>query len=370
MSKFAFFPYFPTDNIDQKTNRVHLFNFAEFGETYIPNDELRKRIDEYCALYIDSKNRRLTTLTIAVIDGNYEFDNITEEQEEDLYRYSAALLFCSVIKNTTNSVCVSEQFNLAIQPFVIHGNEVPQYDYISSETGSLLRTLNAQTLGTAEFVRPSFVPASTWFYNYDSLLFDSFSKMIDAHNSDDARYFRVLDWVRYAHLNPDGYSSESRFVMLATAFEILFDLPRDYKTDEFAKRLEKLLEVDSMTVVDENYNTIQVGLPQTTKSYTTRGGKVKFRQHTMYGWWARDFYDLRSKIVHGEDINNQDIRNHKGEQHFFIALKILRFCFYKFLENKGYLTFKKLTEIPSLENYSFEKSHTENELREIEQLLD
>jgi hypothetical protein len=242
---------------------------------------------------------------------------------------------------------------------------MPERDYISFETGSFLRTFNTQSFDMTKFVRPSFVPTSTFPYYFDSLLMAAFANMIDAHKQEDVRYFRVLDWVRYAYLNTDIYSPESRLVMLATTFEIFFDLPDFKKADKFAILLETLLEVDSMEIHDEHGQLIQKGLPEITKPNVH--GKDK--TNTMYGWWARDFYDLRSKIVHGEDISNQDIRNHKDEQHFFIALKILTFCFYKLLENKSHLTSKKITGIPSFENTSFEKWHAEDELREVEEMI-
>jgi hypothetical protein len=91
MFQFAFFPYFPKDDIDLKINRVHLFNFAKFGESYIPNSDKRKRIDEYASLYVDSAHKRVGNLTIAVIDENYEFGHLTDEQVKDLFRYSVTL---------------------------------------------------------------------------------------------------------------------------------------------------------------------------------------------------------------------------------------------------------------------------------------
>lgn len=359
MSSFAFLPYFPVASFDQRFGRIHFFNFTRFGEQFIPDAEMRGRIDEYCSLYMDSNHRRLNNLTIAVIDENYKFDNLTDEQETDLYRYSIALLFCSVIKNIEQCVCVSEQFNLVLQPFIVQG--MTRNDFITFQTGSLLRTLNTQTLITARFVKPSFVPNNTSPYRFDMFLMSAMARMIDSHNPIDVGYFRVLDWVRYAYLNADEYSTESRLVMLATAFEIFFDLPDRRKADRFASRLEELLEVDKMDIYDEEYHLVQTGLPQVTKPNARGIDKT----NTMYGWWARDFYDLRSKIVHGSVISNQDIRNHKDEQHFFIALKILRFCFYKRLENKGHLTYKT-----SLEDFSYERFDAEKRNRAIEKIID
>jgi hypothetical protein len=84
----------------------------------------------------------------------------------------------------------------------------------------------------------------------------SFANTIDAHNPSDEYLFKVLDWVKYAFMNADGYSYESRLVMMATAFEVFFHLPRENKTRLLAERLESLLGVDNYDIYDNNYNVI------------------------------------------------------------------------------------------------------------------
>jgi hypothetical protein len=369
MLLFAFLPYFPKQNFDETISRVHLFNLSLFGEQYISDADLRKRIDKYSSLYVDANNNRSTTFTIAVIDDNYRFELLTEKQQLDLSRYAVALLFCNVVNNTQNRVCVSEQFTLSFQPFTVIQNGSSEADYIWYETGSYYRVLNSYPLDSARFVTPGFIPPYNLFYLADDKLMLGLANMIDNSQGEDDKYFRVLDWVRYSHLNSEGFSPESRIVMLATAFEIFFELPRDDKTNKFVQSLESLLQVDKMLVEDDAGKLVQTGLPLITKPYTGHAGKTKSASHTIYGWWAREFYDLRSKIVHGDEITNTDIRNHKGEQHFLVALKVLRFCFYKLLENKGYLTYKFLTDVPTLENYSWEQHSTLESLREVEQMI-
>lgn len=179
--------------------------------------------------------------------------------------------------------------------------------------------------------------------------------MIDSHDPTDERVFNALTWVRYAFLNADGYSYESRVVMMATAFEILFDLPRNGKEEEFARRLELLLEVDKM------------GHPAIRKPNSWGALKTS----TMYGWWAREFYSVRSRIVHEGVVAKSHLVNAKGAQHLLLALKMLKFCLYRLLEKRGFLMFSVLKgkSFGPFAGLSAERHEAESRLREIENLI-
>ena len=359
MHQFLFFPYFPVDDIDLRVNRVHLFNFWRHKDTYIPDSLVKDKIEKFCSLYVDNNLEVIRSLTIAVIDNNYSFTHLTDEQLNDLRRFASALLFASIINNQTNSVCVSEQFAL------VHQNFNLTEDAIVFTTGSFYRVQNWQSFEMTRLVRPAYVPSNTLFYRFDDKLLEGFANVIDDHSPDNDYLFRTLEWVGYTFINSEGYSGASRHVMLATAFEIFFDLPDFGKADEFAGKLESLLEVDKMEIYDKKFKLIQTGLTPVTK----KNAVGKDKTNTMYGWWARDFYHLRSKIVHGDEITNADIRNHNNEQHLIIGLKMLAFCFYKLLENKGYLVFETIQNIPAFAGISYERISTYRDLRKIEQLI-
>jgi hypothetical protein len=270
MSLFAFLPYFPKENFDEKISRVHLFNLS-LGEDYITDEGIRNRIEQYASLYVDANNNQGTTFTIAVIDDNYGFETLSDKQLLDLSRYAVALLFCNVVNNAENRVCVSEQFTLLFQPFTLPTDNAAENDFITYQTGSFYRVLNTYSLNSARFVRPAFVPNYNLFYRHDKKLLSGLAKLIDSGDPNDDKYFRALDWVRYAHLNAEGFSAESRIVMLATAFEVFFELPKHGKTKAYVDALEGLLKVDKMSVEDENGKAVRVGLPGITKQYIGHG---------------------------------------------------------------------------------------------------
>lgn len=97
----------------------------------------------------------------------------------------------------------------------------------------------------------------------------------------------------------------------------------------------------------------------------------KDKENTIYGWWARDFYDLRSKIVHGSNIAKQDFGNHNKVEHLKIAVKIMNFCLYRLLEERGYLIYKESSsEVKAIfKDFNFNRYFAERDLRKVEGLI-
>lgn len=365
MAFFSAFPYFPTPNIDFIVNRLHVFNLQQSKDKYIADSLVKQRVEQFCTLYVDSNLEKISTLALAVFDGNYDFRPMSDEDVRDMQRYALALLFCSVIRNEQNSVCVSEQFNLFHQKFD------PTQDSISYSTGSYYQVLNWQSLGHTKLVRPEYIPAETIPYRFDEKLFGALCNMIDARRAEDDSIIRALEWVRYAHMNAEGISNESRLVMMTTAFETLFNLPRRDKTFQFSNRLEQIIKVDQLDVYDNKFNVVRTGLSRTQRlkpdGTPTMGGHNQPLELTMYGWWARDLYDLRSKIVHGDVLTPADFKNHNNIKHFHIALHVMQYCLYNLLEDRRYLTYRTFPlggkQVP-VEKYSAVRR-----LRKIEQAI-
>lgn len=340
-------PYFPISNADFTVNRIHFFNLAAFKDKYIASNSLRKRIEQYCALYMDENLKPLSSPTLAVIDSDYSFGPVTDPLLLDVQRYALALLVCSIGEEQER--CISEQFTLFHQPFNL------TEDAIAYPTGSLYHQTNWRSITTTHLVRPAYVPDEVINYRWERILMEGLANMIDAHDAADARIFEALRWVQYAFMNADGISHVSRVVMMATVFEILFALPWRGKEDSFANQLEALLGVGSM------------GHPQIAKP----NALGKPRTNTMYGWWARDFYSLRSKIVHEGVVSSGDLVNAKRALHLSLALKMLKFCLYRLLEQRGLIVFQTLQGacFGELEGLSPEKCDAENRLRKIENLI-
>lgn len=95
------------------------------------------------------------------------------------------------------------------------------------------------------------------------------------------RILRSLEWFRLAHYEAEGVPQFSRVVMMATAFEILLDLPRRDKTRCFVQAINDKLQ------------------SQQFRSGTRRTRTKKYPGLILPAISAGAFYDLRSHIVHG-----------------------------------------------------------------------
>jgi hypothetical protein len=347
--QITFLPYFPKTNFNVTVNRLHLFNWWAYGDSYISDESLRERVSKIISIYVDKSLDPLKSPTVAILDGNYSFSALSGEQMRDLDRYVLSLLFCSLTQNSEmaagfHSICTSENFSLFHQNFNLSD------EFIGYTTGSYFRVNNVNSLDGARLVKPDFIP-DVLIYGYDSTLYEALCKAVDAHDADDDFIFRALEWIRFAYMNAEGFNYPSRVVMISTAYEILFDLPDWKKEDRLADGLESLIQPDKMG---------QSGLPKVRKPNVLG----KYKENTMYGWWARDFYHLRSQIVHGSSLAQNDYLNHNKVEHFYIALWMLRFCLYRLLEAKGYLIYKEYPSFGKVGKYMDEKR-----LRGIEKLI-
>ena len=79
--------------------------------------------------------------------------------------------------------------------------------------------------------------------------------------------------------------------MMATAYEIFFNMHDSHsKTDILRKKINDLF-------LDEGIKT------EVRKERNGKGIKLN-----LAGWWANDFYNLRNKIVHGDEVELKDLK--------------------------------------------------------------
>lgn len=345
--QFTFFPYFPSSNFDQKIGRIHLFNFWKYKNTYIKDAAIRRILEKICKMYRNSELERAKNLTVCIWDGDYTFKKLSVDEMDLIHKYALSLLFCSVVKNSEQGCCSSEHFHFIGLEF-----DYNVESHINYSAGSFFGYSKIiWDMNVKKFVAPEYVEVPS-YYTYDEQLFESLIKLINTGDSQESKIFQVLNWVRNSCMNFDHFNNESRAVMLATAFEIFFSLPEQSKEDSFAEKLETCLG--------------KSGLPAITK----KNARGKDKTNTIYGWWARDFYSLRSKIVHGEKITNIDwFSSNKRNRHINIALLMMQFCLYSLLTQKGLLIYSSDFQSIGIDA-NFLKNQKEDKLAaDIEQWL-
>jgi hypothetical protein len=115
------------------------------------------------------------------------------------------------------------------------------------------------------------------------------------------RLFRAFEWFRFAHTESTAVSWVHKVVMMVTAFEILLQFPERGQTAYFAEQIEKRCRLKD--------------------SYTAKRTDAKGVEWeaSLAAWWARDFYDLRSKIVHGDPIEYKALQFKDWITHLIVA---------------------------------------------------
>ncbi len=355
----SYLPYFPRSRtIDIHLSRLHLFNFRRYKDKYIQDSSLKNAVQTLCDMYVDEQGEPLEQVTIATLDGNYSFIPVKDSELEDLRKYVMGLMFSSVVENQNNAAWASENFILYHQPFGENPN------WITYVSGSYVRLNHTLEISEKRFIIPSYIPNSL-MYRYDEKLLQAFANMIDAHRPENDYLFKALEWVRLATSNVEGLGAAARLVMLCTAFEVFFQLPEYDKERLFAERLEDLLDISSFGDAK----------PAPLSRNKKNGKQISARPNTMYGWWARDFYWIRSEIVHKGGLPASEFSNHNGVPHFTIAMKMLQFCFYKALERNGYLVYGSSPDASynlggvTVTSSDFDRAFKISDLREVEDMI-
>ena len=130
--------------------------------------------------------------------------------------------------------------------------------------------------------------AMPWSINYnqgqpDTKIIDKFRHLSSLPNPN-ARIHRAIEWFKLAHAN--NITWETSIIMMATAFEIIFDIPAFGKARKFADQVDKCIS---------NHSFI---------SDTRQNNKEKI-ECSCAGCWAWDFYKLRNDIVHGDLVASE-----------------------------------------------------------------
>ncbi|MBA7545069.1 hypothetical protein ES705_37431 [subsurface metagenome] len=145
--------------------------------------------------------------------------------------------------------------------------------------------------------------ASGLFAIPETRLIEGFDRLFSMDSLKDLRerIFRSLEWFRIAHTNNSKVSKFAKIIMMATTFEILLRFPENNKKQYFAEFIDA-------HVVSNRF---------IKKKRKDKRGKV--HTHTLAGFWSFDFYELRSRIVHGSVVSPTDLMYNPKISHLEVA---------------------------------------------------
>lgn len=285
-----------------KIGSITFWPYPDEADKRITEVEIKNKLKEFFKRFVNLKGEPVGKVVMCSYKDEV-FHEFTLKEYYELRNAVNALIFSAITSQTVSAVTdsphgrypppTSNVFELA--SFVLKNN------FILTSDGGLWE------LSGIAFQNPIPQGGKLWGYNREIIkCFDvCFSK---GHSSviegDISRLTRSLEWFRLAHTEDNLISYDtkifneevsypSKIVMMATAFEILFNLQNYKKGKKFTKNVEDCIcKSTDKTLIEE----------------TRRDAEKKNTKRTRAGWWAWDFYQLRNDAVHGGAISPSDLK--------------------------------------------------------------
>jgi hypothetical protein len=291
---------------------IILWPFFLEVEHRIKDRKIIEYLKKYFKSYVDYKEVPVEKITICTHGKDY-FRYLNEFELKELRNAIDILTFLSIAPRVTQAVCMDNSsfgppsadiFELITQNFLLTNN------YISIEVGSITHT--GYKIGEINFPKP--FATGGIIGNPGEQFINAINKCLSSNHLTELkeRLLRTLEWFRMAHIEGGQVSIHSKIVMLSTAFEIFQTSPKGTRW-YFIKYIEH-----------------QIASKNIFRGIRTNG-KGEKRDLSLAGCWAFDFYGLRNKIVHGEEINNNDLRYRDWITHLIVADLMLYQCIKKAL---------------------------------------
>lgn len=256
----------------------------------VPDEALLSHLHRYFRCYVDHRGKPVDTITLCS-HGSLDFRQLTPVEREHVRAAVDALTISVIGPATQTGVCMEN--NSMAPPSadryqLVGQNLTPVNGSITVQAGNTLS--GGYKISEISFPKPWSMGGpcpktdSKWLAAFDRLF--AIQDHVEAKN----RLFRSLQWFRMAHIESDDVSELSRIVMMATAFEILLAIPQgSNKKEKMADEIEK-----------------RCGRSDSLQE-TRQDKKGEDHTRAKIGWWAWDFYELRNRIVHGNEIQANEL---------------------------------------------------------------
>lgn len=296
---------------------VTFWPYPDEAASRINDKEMRLYLDRYFKSYVDNTRQPIHPI-IVCSHGDPCFRPLSEAEHQVLRSCCDIMVFVTIAPQVRSAISgmnktlgppSSDAFELITQNFLLNSDDI----HVQSGT----RTSAGWRIGEITFSKPWSVGGS--FGSPNEALMTAFHKCFDSGFPQDLkeRLFRSLEWFRLAHTENEQISEPSKIVMMATAFEILLQFPKNGKRKYFVEYMET-------NISSREFNR-EVRTDHNTKSF----------ELSLAGCWAWDFYELRSKIVHGDPIVSSDLVFHDWITHSIVADLLLLECMEReFLANR------------------------------------
>ena len=292
-----------------KSISVGPVTFSPFEPESEAEPVVREYLGRYFPRYVEVDGEPIRVIVVARHTGVTGLRYHTPPERLDLTRAASALSLSGITEALTvrivhhNEVPVpsADSFQLIFQRFTAGSR------FVAVTAG---RSHHVWPLDKVTFTRPW--AASSVFGGADRHLLEALGTLLLTPGRFAPefvqRVWHSVEWFRLAHLDGADQTDEAKLVAMATAFESLFGLAISSKQEAFAKRVESRVtdaEMDCDVRVKRNGKAINLSLA---------------------GCWAWDFYELRSRLVHGDAIPAHAFNTAHGTPHLVVADLAFREC--------------------------------------------
>jgi hypothetical protein len=284
---------------------VSFWPFYAKADQKIPDAEIRADLARFFEMFVDHTGRPVRSIVACSYDGIC-VRSLGEEDWRQIIAAVDCLIFAAITGGAKNAVCANN--DSMAPPSADRFDLCPRWVW-PCRGGVVIKTENSTNIwpqGKCVIMRPVSV-GGPFCGNYLPLL-DGLGRVFAPEFPADIRerLFRTLEWFRFAHTESPTVTWLNKVVMMATGFEILLELPDRDQTNQFAGHIERLLR-------------LQDSCPE--KRTDNKGREF---EACAAAWWARDFYELRSRIVHGNQVTAADLKYRGWITHLMVADLVLR----------------------------------------------
>lgn len=315
MPAASFIPYFPDARINRSVGEFRIWNWWNYRDKMVNDSATRAFLDGYFGLFTNARGHRERRIAVISPLNGDPFPTVTdfEIQSRIANALLASYLFNLPATNSWLPFCSSDNFTGLYQRFNPSGTDV------AFTFGSYFKMTVAGSREHLRFATPQFVPDMDGVTPIDEMLVP-LGTFVSATTVDATRLFRSIEWLRTAFLNYEGFQPSFRAVTMCTAFETLLDLPDIEKKRRFSEAVNNLLPPNQMPKI-----------ARTVGNKTVTDNAV--------GWWCGDFYELRSRIIHGEMVTESDFLYGTTRTDLLrLALYLFEECIWGFLQKWGIIT--------------------------------
>lgn len=284
---------------------VKVWNYGLMKDQYITDPDVKRTLDLLMATNV-YHGRPITDMGIISV-GSTDFRDYTPE-EQQLCDETRAFLFVAALfrgslldpdPNKGHHVASTENFTRVQQGFDT------QNDRMSIIDGYIVTKQNmGYKIDEVKFERPEYVLTPFDFKGNQDILRLLF-RLRKRQKRLYRKLMRAVDMVMQAYYNDGKMSENARILLLAGAYEILFDLPEQGQRRELKEKFKSYFVLDS---------------DPRCQYKSPRGNTSVMVTESVKVMWADKFYALRNAIIHGSTVKRSDFIFRGKQRHFDIAI--------------------------------------------------